>query len=163
MCYKTITFKSATQRSGVTSTSKKKPQILNNIWEKGNKIKIHKSIITMVQWIAIIIHFRISNYLNNFRKYSSRVILLIFAKKWKWKKIRKINPSTTLINRIRMFVCLSACLVAISSEGNSDGGMYRTPIDVEFNPIRSNLYFKSVRPTVRTPVAENWTPVEKKW
>ena len=55
------------------------------------------------------------------------------------------------------------CLRAISSEGNSDGGMYRIPIDVEFMPIRRNLYFKSGRPTVRTPVAENRTVVEENY
>ena len=62
-----------------------------------------------------------------------------------------------------MFVCLSVCVIAISSDGNRDVGMYRIPIDVEFNPIRQHLYFKSVRPTVRTPVAENRTVVEENY
>ena len=52
-------------------------------------------------------------------------------------------------------------MTAISSGGNSDGGMYRIPIDVEFNPIRPKVYLKSVRPTVRTPVAESRTELEE--
>ena len=56
---------------------------------------------------------------------------------------------------------MDVCVRAISSEGNSDGGMYRTPIDVEFNPIRRKLYFEFGRPTVRTPVAESRTELEE--
>ena len=76
---------------------------------------------------------------------------------------RAEGPSLTNINSIRMSVCLDVCLLAISSGGNRDGGMYRIPIDVEFTPLGPNLYFKSVRPTVRTPVAENRTVVEENY
>ena len=76
---------------------------------------------------------------------------------------RAEGPSLTNINSIRMSVCLDVCLLAISSGGNSDEAMYRIPIDVEFMRLGPNLYFKSVRPTVRTPVAENRTVVEENY